>query len=310
MNKASVHSLKEGDKLAKSVITQNGTVILSSGTVLTKHYIKRLIERGIADVYIDREPEIKAIKKETPVKPSRHSKENITNILFHKLDQPSIPIFQFNARKESAFKRMYRKTVLDITHEPMIVELLNQLHESEPSLLEHCVNVSILSGMIGTEYGYDNAGMLELIIGSLLYDIGMLKLPASIMRSNRSLTGKQRDLLKNHTVDGYQLLRSINGMPERSALCALLHHEKFDGSGYPYQLTGKVIPSYAQIVGMADLYDALISPKPYRSPYKAVDAIELFYAAGNHYFRADLVNIFLKLIHVSPITSELRLSNG
>lgn len=99
-------------------------------------------------------------------------------------------------------------------------------------------------------------------------------------------------------------------MPERSALCALLHHEKFDGSGYPYQLTGKVIPSYAQIVGMADLYDALISPKPYRSPYKAVDAIELFYAAGNHYFRADLVNIFLKLINVSPITSELRLSNG
>ncbi|GIQ69821.1 HD domain-containing protein [Xylanibacillus composti] len=310
MIKVSVHQLREGDKLAESIVTHNGTVMLSGGTILTKHYIKRLIERGISDVYVDCEPEPEASMKEARIKPLRHRKENIINVIIHKLEHPSISIFPFHARKESAFKRIYRKTMLDISHEPMVVELLNQLHESEPSLLEHCVNVSILSGMIGTEYGFDNAGMLELLIGSLLYDIGMLKVPASILRSDKHLTGKQRELLTHHTVDGYHMLRNINGVPERSALCALLHHEKFDGSGYPYRLTGKDIPCYAQIVGIADLYDALISPKPYRSPYKAVDAIELFYAAGNHYFRADLVNIFLKLINVYPVTHVIRLSNG
>lgn len=314
MIQVSVHSLKEGDKLAKSVVTHSGAVMLSSGTLLTTYYIKRLIERGITAVYIDcgpaPRPEPKETKKEICGKTSNQRKECIINFLLHKLDYPSLPIFSCNERKKSVFKRMYRKTVFDISCEPMIVELLIQLYENEPPLLEHCANVSLLSGMIGTEYGFDNARMLELLIGSLLYDIGMLELPASILHNDQTLSLEQRDLLTHHTVNGYHMLRSINGMPERSALCALLHHEKYDGSGYPFRLTGSDIPDYAQIVGMTDLYDALLSPKPYRSPYKPADAIELLYAAGNHYFRADLINIFLKLLTVNPVTSVLKLNNG
>jgi HD-GYP domain-containing protein (c-di-GMP phosphodiesterase class II) len=131
-----------------------------------------------------------------------------------------------------------------------------------------------------------------------------------LFNSNRKLTASERKLLENHTTEGYQILRSIEGISESSAKCALLHHERYDGYGYPRRIKGFEIPEYVQIVAISDVYDALTSPRYYRNAYTENDAAELLFGAGNLYFDADVVKLFFQHISIYPESRMIQLSNG
>jgi HD-GYP domain-containing protein (c-di-GMP phosphodiesterase class II) len=126
----------------------------------------------------------------------------------------------------------------------------------------------------------------------------------------RKLTGVERKLMENHTREGYQILWGIEGISESSAKCALLHHERYDGSGYPRRIKGFEIPEHVQIVAISDMYDALTSPRYYRNAYTENDATELLFAAGNLYFDADVVKLFFRHISIYPESRMIQLSSG
>ncbi|WP_028612078.1 HD-GYP domain-containing protein [Paenibacillus harenae] len=308
-----VRELVEGDVLAKPILGPNGMMILGRGTELTRLYIEKLTERGIAKVYIENSAESSEMEaaRTVPVgQRDKQKKDFIYNDLMDRIHSKRFNTVAMSSEKENRFKRLFRNAVIDILSQPQVVDLLCRLYEWDPYIYEHSMNVAVLSGIIGTECRYDGAKMLELTIGSLLFDIGMTRLPASIVQSSGRLSGDERAVLERHTVDGYNLLMAIEGMPQLSARCALQHHEKFDGSGYPLGRQGNDIPEYAQIVAMSDIYDALISPRRYREAYKADNVIEFMLGSGNTYFNADLVKIFLKHITAFPLSSVLKLSSG
>jgi HD-GYP domain-containing protein (c-di-GMP phosphodiesterase class II) len=100
----------------------------------------------------------------------------------------------------------------------------------------------------------------------LLHDIGKIKISDDILNKTSSLTSEEYAEMKLHTHFGYEIIHSISGMTEEHALVALQHHEREDGSGYPFGITGNDITSYSKIVAVADVFHTMISERVYKKP--------------------------------------------
>lgn len=315
MLKCYIDELKEGSRLAKAVTGRNGIVILGEGAELTPFYIKRLKEMGITHVYLDGgETRITAVPSKLAAASSSdlkcEDKSSLYRELVRRLNGYSCCMNHVDSAKDRRFKLRYRRALADALTHPVVADWLHKLMQFDEYIFGHAVHVSILSMLLGDECDYTEAQMLELLLGSLLFDVGMTSLPKELVRSDRELSEKERQLLRQHTEIGYRLLSDIQGMPKQAAMVALSHHERFDGSGYPFGRQGAAIPEYARIVALADSYDALVSPRRYRDAYRADDVIEFLFASGDYYFDARLVQLFLQRMKAFPLSSILTLSSG
>lgn len=313
MFECAIRELKEGNVLARPIAGRNGITILEQGTVLSNRYIKRLHELGISKVYLENEPVKGAAAPKLILKQPEFGSGNrpfILNEINKRLNAGKYSPNGLESQQDGRFKRRYKRILSDLLSHAQVVSLLEKLFEFDSYIFEHSANVSIMSAMIGDEMGYGEDKMQELILGSLLFEVGMTTMPVSLVQSDSTLSEKEKLKLQEHTTAGFDMLREINGVPFSSALIALSHHERYDGSGYPFGRQGPAIPEYARIVALADNYNALVSPRRYRPSYKADDAMELLFASGNYYFDADLVQIFLKRMKAFPIASVLTLSSG
>jgi len=140
----------------------------------------------------------------------------------------------------------------------------------------------------------------ELALASTLHDIGKIAIEDEIMNKQSSLTPEEYEKMKNHPIKGYEVLTaleekriSINFMDTVKNV-VLYHHERYDGSGYPYGIDGEDIPLEAQIVGLADVYDALISARVYKPPYSFEKTRQIILDNKAKYFSPILVNAFIK----------------
>lgn len=309
MYETSVRKLQEGDVLAKPIVGINGMMILGQGTQLTPYYIKRLIERGVNKVHIEQERVTKPAIK-TGYQMPRRNRDFIYKATMTRVNTFMTTSVELSTWKQARLEHLLRQAMVDILAQPKAVELLFSLYEYDPYLFAHSLNVAIWSGLMGMERAYNSAQMLELTLGALLFDIGMTRMPVDIVQSDGVLSKDQWLKMKEHTSIGYHIMLGVEGMPQLSAECALQHHERFDGSGYPQRLPGKGITEYAQIVSLADCYDALISSRRHRGAYKVQEAIEFMFAAGNYYFDAELIRDFLRPIIAYPLSSILTLSSG
>lgn len=136
----------------------------------------------------------------------------------------------------------------------------------------HCVNVSIYSilVMVALDYGKHRAKLIG--TGALLHDIGKTKIPRQILDKPGPLTDAERDVINTHPAHGLDVCRDMD-LDTLTQECIVQHHEKLDGSGYPYQT--RRIPEYVRIVTIADIFDALTSARPYSKAYTAFEALKI-----------------------------------
>jgi len=192
-----------------------------------------------------------------------------------------------------------------------LVHIFSYLGKQEDFLYAHSVNASILATNLGLAYGYGRSELINLCVSSLVHDIGYLKLSKKIINKPAKLTREEYDLVKKHTINGVELLSKIEGIPECAAEVVHQHHEKVDGSGYPNGKRGDEISSYAKIVAIAEVYEAITHPRPYRRekiiPYQAVKTIV---QQEKNSFEPELVKVFLNSISPYPPGSFVLLNNG
>jgi HD-GYP domain-containing protein (c-di-GMP phosphodiesterase class II) len=151
--------------------------------------------------------------------------------------------------------------------------------------------------------------MIDLGVGAMLHDIGKTQIPMEILMKPGKLTDEEYALMKEHSLQGYQMLKDIPDIPLLSAHCALQHHERLDGSGYPRGLKGDEIHLYGKIVGIADVYDALTTNRVYRKAFLPHEALEyLFTSTGQ--FDSNLIAVFRDHVAIYPIGLIVTLSNG
>jgi HD-GYP domain-containing protein (c-di-GMP phosphodiesterase class II) len=181
--------------------------------------------------------------------------------------------------------------------------------DDDDFLTDHAVKSTIISIIIGIYLKLPNHRLIELGIAALLHEIGMVKLPSHIIQSKSELSTKDRATLMLHPSIGFDMLKSF-GFSMAISSAALEHHERENGSGYPYKITGDKISLYGKIIAVACSYEAITSKRPHkdaRGGYEGI--IDLLRNQGSCYDDAVVRALVLSL-SIYPIGQLVMLSNG
>lgn len=157
----------------------------------------------------------------------------------------------------------------------------------------HSLDVALISLLIAIELNFNDNDLWNLGLGAFLHDVGKLLIPKKIIQKTDVLTETEMLLMKQHCELGISSLEPFHLSNEITNI-VLQHHERLDGSGYPYNLKGDVISIFAKIVMIADAIDAITSSRPYKQPKEMEDAINIILMDESVYPR-DIVLIFRNL---------------
>ncbi len=307
MRKVSLDSAQAGMVLAKSILGGAGQVLLNAGVKIKPQYLAYLRHLGINYFYVqDSRMEGVEINDVISEKTRHDARLLVENIM----KNPS----SFHKRGVNIIDKEIVKTVSKIVEEltgnkDVIVQLMD-IRTRDDYLFAHSVNCCVLAGLVAIKMNYNTDTQKCLVTGTLLHDIGMLSVPANILEKSGELTEDEYTVVKNHPVYGYEILKNTPLFSARTGIVLLQHHERFAGQGYPQGLKGSKINPLAQIAGIADLYDALISDRPYRKAYQPHQAVEMLMSWGEEYFKMEILNHFLSIIAAYPVGSHVFLSNG
>ncbi len=150
-----------------------------------------------------------------------------------------------------------------------------RLAEKDRSTEQHTRRVALRAVQIGEELGLAPGRLRSLAIGGLLHDIGKLSVPEQILGKPAALTDDEFAVIKRHPEWGDKLLRELGGFTDSVRRLVRSHHERLDGAGYPDGLREAQLALEARILSVADVYDALVSPRVYRGAWSHEDAISL-----------------------------------
>ena len=159
----------------------------------------------------------------------------------------------------------------------------------------HSTRVAKYTAMLAEELGYDKETTKKFYHIALLHDIGKVGVPSEVLNKPGKLTDTEFEIIKSHTIMGYGILEGISIIPDL-ALGAKYHHERPDGKGYPNHLTGDEIPRVAQIIAVADCFDAMYSNRPYRKRMNFEKAVSIIKEASGTQLTSDVVDAFLRLV--------------
>ncbi|MEO5357953.1 MAG: HD domain-containing protein [Nitrospirae bacterium YQR-1] len=155
----------------------------------------------------------------------------------------------------------------------------------------HSERVVALSLRIGQSLSLSDEVTIELIIGAYLHDIGKIGVPDSVLLKPGRLTPEERKIIETHVIKGYELVSDVKVL-SLAADVILNHHEKWDGTGYPHGKAGLEIPITARIFAIVDVFDALMSKRPYKEPIPYEKTLEIINSDKGKHFDPEVVDVF------------------
>lgn len=190
-----------------------------------------------------------------------------------------------------------------------VFDMLQCMREYDNSTFAHCINVALICNVAARWVNMSEAETRIATACGLFHDIGKLQIPQEILGKPASLTPAEYNVIKKHPIAGYQLLQG-QGVEKSICNAALMHHERCDGTGYPFGLKGTQIDSFAKLVSIADVYDAMTAARVYRGPLCPFTVIELFEREGLQKYEPQYIMTFLENVVNTYILNRCRLSNG
>lgn len=298
--------VSEGMILGKALYGIGAEMLLAENVPLKKEYIQRIKELGIIGVYIKDEfseevevPEI--IKPELKAKTIQALKK-----LFVADDIGG-------NNTEQAYQNLQR----------MLDEIVNHVVENKDiqiNLLDlkvydeytyfHSVNVAVYAIVTGCGLGLSKQDLHLLALAGVLHDIGKKFIPKEILNKKGKLTKEEFEKIKMHSVLGYNYLKNNFNFPSKAYVGVLQHHERFDGKGYPDNRVGEETSLFGRILAVSDVYDALLSKRPYHEPILPSEGLEYILANSGRQFDPQVVLAFSRRVATYPLGTEVELSNG
>ena len=188
-------------------------------------------------------------------------------------------------------------------------DMLHNLRSINDSIYAHCINVSLISRVIGIWLKLPNEDIDLLTVAGLLHDIGKTKIPPDVLNKKEQLTDEEFALIRKHPVYGYEILKA-QGLDTRILKATLMHHERCDGSGYPLGIKENDIDNFALIIAIADVYDAMTAARIYRAPLCPFQVIAEFEKEGLQKYKPKYILTFLEHIATTYQNNRVMLSNG
>ncbi|HIE12086.1 MAG TPA: HD-GYP domain-containing protein [Desulfotomaculum sp.] len=301
MRRLAVSKLTPGMRVGRNVYGKDGQIWLAKGVLLTGRYIERLRELRVPVIYVDdgfvQDAEVKDIISEE----TRQQAVQQMKALLLEAETPKATVIN----PPVGIYRTVEKIVQQVLANKGVLYNLMDIRAEDEYLFYHSVNVCLLATMAGATLGWGREQLEELALGALLHDIGKVRVPANILRKPGSLTKREFEEVKKHTVYGYEMLQNL----QNARKIARSHHERLNGQGYPDGLQND-IPADVQLTGMADIYDALTADRIYREAYQPFEAYEMLAGTGDFWFDYRLILAFLSNIAAFPAGSVVRLVSG
>lgn len=314
-------SLQNGMKIDQAIIDRMGRTLIARGAILDDYMIEALMNRGVSGVYTVEGEEDGTIEK-----------DNISEKMIEKIEELKVEDRANVKLTESVKKRvatgiayLYNNTESDdfidatnniandlmkaITDNESIAVDISALKVSDEYTFKHSVDVATMAMIIGKQHGLTEKEVYEIGIAGLLHDIGKTKIPNELLNKAGKLTDEEFLLMKQHALFGYSILKDKKELSDSVLMGVLQHHEKLNGKGYPLGVPEEKIYEYAKIISTADIYDALVTERPYKKAFSPRDAVEMIMAMTDE-LDINVMRSFLDSIILYPVGSTVQLSNG
>jgi putative two-component system response regulator len=180
-------------------------------------------------------------------------------------------------------------------HEGILFALAEAVEQRDHHIAGHCARLAFISVTLGAAMALDRVALLALYRGGYLHDVGKVGIPDSILFKAGELTAQEWVVMRSHSTRGEEICRHLTSM--RQVLPIIRHHhEKWDGSGYPDGLRREQIPLLARVLQIADIYDALTSPRPYKPAFAPREALRIIEEETDRGWRdPEIVKLFLRV---------------
>ncbi len=327
MRQIPIAALTPGMITAAEIVSYDHVTIVPKGIILTENIISRLEGYSIYYAYIEDDfivdlstpmtgPAVltqdASTAAEAPagnaqfqrfyqgyVRCAEHYKANLMKSLHR--NEP----FRTNELLKETMALLYQDR-----QEVSVFDMLLNMHNTEDSVCNHCINVALICNILSRWLHFSETDQMMATACGLFHDVGKFMLPAGILRKPGKLTPDEFEIIKTHTTEGFHLLGRYSSIPEPVKNAALMHHEKCDGSGYPYGLKGDDIDRFSKIVTIADIFDAMTSERVYRAAMCPFSVIKYFEDDGIQKYEIKFILTFLENVSNAYLNHRVTLSNG
>lgn len=290
-----------GKQLVANLFNRNGVFVLPANTLLSSEHI-----RLIGQHKIELEP---------------HDVVQVDNASFYHLAVDECTAAMERIFEDVRYNKSKRLPMIELRNEvlPFIQQvseradfygIMSALQTKDDYTYRHNVAVGILSTLLGKWLKLKPEELGMLTVAATLHDIGKVMVPVELLTKDGPLDEEEMALMKKHTTYGYELIRDTVGTNHLQALVALQHHERMDGSGYPFGVQGHRITDFSKIVAVADIFHAMTSDRFYRSASPLYEVLRQLddYAFGK--LDPYICTVFIHKLMMSMIGNEAELTDG
>lgn len=315
MRLVKIDKWKPGMKLGKPIMNNNGKILLAKGVELIDRLIPRLKKYNVTTLYIDDEVSegidiVESIPEALRMEALHTITEGFQTLMDLSQSNSNLQGMMKSSRTIRSFQKVFKDIVALLTDNKNALNLLASTKIHENYVFNHSLNVSIYACQLALANGLPLKNVEEIGLGAMLHDLGKVQVPLEILNKPSELTKEENALVKQHCEQGFEILRKIHEIPLPVAHCALQHHERIDGTGYPRGLRGDEIHKYAKIISVADVFDTVTNPRAFKPAVMPHQGLEILYAGSGTQFDMHQVNLFRDCIAIYPPGLTVRLNDG
>ena len=315
--------MQVGARLGRDIVDSHGAVLLSAGSALTEHNLRRLIRAGVGFVYTAA-PDTGAADRPGPDRLAARDRWLVQNLhgVSYAVDPGLINTViaevekaMASAKLGQALEARWAQEVVDVLLGEVLsrretVTTLHHLKTADSYTFAHSVSVAVAALALAVRAGYPLDAARELGLASLLHDVGKSRVRPEVLFKPGRLDGPEWEEMRQHSRHGFDILRQSGGFSDTVCQAVLQHHERWDGGGYPQALKGRHISRFARLVSVVDAYDAITSDRVYRQGVQPYEAVEAVVALQGSHFDPEAVRLFLENVQIYPVGTLVELSTG
>ncbi|MDR1619350.1 MAG: HD-GYP domain-containing protein [Clostridiales bacterium] len=299
--------LKPGQKLGRDLVFDRNRILLRYGVSLTEGHIGKIQALGFQGVYIDDDISKDVYAESIISDELRHRAQKDVRSLFVKAEaDPS----NRSLSHVLSLTPLINNIVDEVLHNRNLMMNVIDIRAYDDYTYSHSINVTVLSTMLGLVLGLNRTALNELAMGAVVHDLGKIFVDKRIINKASKLTLDEFEEVKRHSLAGFNYLNISSALPGSAKVAVLSHHEQYNGNGYPGGHAGDDIHLYGRVIAVADVYDALVSDRPYRHAMLPSDAVEYVMSGYNTMFDPLVVDAFVRKVAPYPVGTCVRLSNN
>lgn len=334
MRLVTVDSLKDGDVLARDVMQEDYTVLLTQGTVMKEEFIKKLQDLSIVTVYIeDEKPEedVSAAETEKAVQQTAETKAEEKKASVK--SEPKISVEEIRILRDDVERKIRNKVkdilemhvyqhtegleqlaetaqnvITDILEEKAVMEKVYDVKERSADIYEHSLSVCTIATLVALKLEMPQKDVYDISVSALIHDLGLRYLVIRYEDQDiHFLPAREQEEYKKHTIYAYTAVKKETWVSEEAKDIILNHHEHKDGSGYP--LGTDLLSRPCQVLGVCDEFDEMICGIG-KARVRVHEAINCIRNYSGIWYDDDIVHAFLQMIAVYPVGSKVLTNTG